>query len=150
MKQRPSGVSATKGLWCAGLVLTTILVGCTLGRDGDLGVQEQIETIEAGAKAHKTPEAEAAVIGGDFVGMSQKALRDCAGAPDEQFGADPSIGLEQWVYQLEPPRRATVDSYCKATFSLKNGQVANAVFTRRDGTRVKDLSKCSELIDACR
>lgn len=125
-----------KGIRHAGLVFAAILVGCTVGRDEGLGVQEQIEGL---AKADSP-----------FVGMNQEALRNCAGAPHERFGTDPSVGLEQWVYYAEPPGPAASDHYCKATFSLKDGQVTNVVFTQRSGMRIKNLSKCSTLIEPCR
>ena len=133
----------------AALVLAAIVVGCSIGDDEELSVPEQIEDIGAGAKAD-APRAAGAAVSGELVGMSREALRACAGAPQERFATDPSVGLEQWVYQTEPAAQGASDRYCKAVFSLNKGQVANVTFTRRDGTRVEDMAQCSALIDPCR
>lgn len=134
---------------CAALALAAVVVGCSIGKDEELSVEEQIEDIEAGAKAD-APQAAGAAVSGELVGMSREALRSCAGAPQERFATDPSVGLEQWVYATEPAARDASDRYCKVLFSLNKGQVANVIFTRRDGTRIEDMSQCSALIDPCR
>ena len=146
-----AAAAAAAGIRRAALVLAVILAGCALGEEEELQVEEQIEGVEEEGEAAEEEEAddeveqeqetELAAIGGDFVGMSQDALQSCAGAPDERFGTGQPAGLEQWVYHSEPPDQASSGSYCKATFSLNNGAVANAIFTGRDGTRIDERLK---------
>ena len=134
---------------CAALALAALVIGCSIGREEELSVEEQIEDVGAGAKADG-PQVAGAAISRELVGMGREALQACAGEPHERFATDSSVGFEQWVYHTEPAAQGASERYCKALFSLNKGRVANVIFTGRDGIRIEDISQCSALIDACR